>query len=333
MSKKPSYKHDIALDYCKKYHKSSTMAIARLLNQDYPVDFKTVENARSMVRHIRGEISKGKKTISRLPRDEKSKQNFMRHQLPTSDYEELEVIQLAKACNNILFLSDIHLPYHDEKALELALDYGNKHKVNCIYLNGDTMDMYMASRFIKDRRLRDIAGELEMTREFLRYIKELFDCPIYYKIGNHEERWQNFLMLNAPEILGITDFELSNLLRFGELGITEVKSKQTAYAGKLALLHGHEFGHSVFSPVNPARGLYMRAKESSVIGHHHQTSEHSEKSLSGDVVTTWSVGALCGMRPEYLPNNKWNHGFAHIKVQKSGNYSVTNIRIIDGKIV
>ena len=68
--------------------------------------------------------------------------------------------------NNILVLSDIHIPYQDNKALELAINYGIENKVNAIYLNGDTIDMYQGSRFIKDRRLRDLAGELELTRQF-----------------------------------------------------------------------------------------------------------------------------------------------------------------------
>jgi hypothetical protein len=121
-------------------------------------------------------------------------------------------------------------------------------------------------------------------------------------------------------------------LRFNEIGIQEIKSKQVVKAGKLSLLHGHEFGHSVFSPVNPARGLYMRAKESSIIGHHHQTSEHSEKSLNGKVVTTWSVGALCGMKPDYMPYNKWNLGFAEIEFDKNRDFEVYNKRIINNKV-
>lgn len=310
------------------------MAISRMLAQEYPIEFPTVDKARGVVRYYRGEHAQTKEKKVPNKRSDATIKQFMRKQfeLPESDYKELPLVNVAKASNNILFLTDIHLPYQDNQALKLALDYGLSEKVNCIYLNGDTMDMYQGSRFIKDRRLRDIAGEIDLTRGFLKELKDTFDCPIYYKMGNHEERWQNFLMVNAPEVLGINEFELGSLLRFGELGIVEVKSKQTAYAGKLALLHGHEFGHSVFSPVNPARGLYMRAKESSIIGHHHQTSEHSEKSLSGEVVTTWSVGALCGLRPEYLPNNKWNHGFAHIKVNSDSSYEVNNIRIIDGKI-
>ena len=77
----------------------------------------------------------------------------------------------------------------------------------------------------------------------------------------------------------------------------------------------------------------MRSKESSVIGHHHKTSEHTEKSLSGDVVTTWSIGCLCGLSPEYLPFNKWNHGFAFVEVDSDRNYKVHNKRIINGSIV
>jgi hypothetical protein len=190
----------------------------------------------------------------------------------------------------------------------------------------------MLSRFIKDRRLRNMSEELEMTRNFLKDLQNHFQCPIYYKIGNHEERWQNFLKLQAPELLGIPDFELSTILKFGESGVQEVKSKQIAKAGKLPLLHGHEFFSGFAPPVNPARGLYLKAKESSIIGHHHRTSEHTEVSLSGDVTTTWSVGCLCGLQPEYMPFNSWNNGFAHIKVEKNGDYEVNNLRIIKNKI-
>jgi predicted phosphodiesterase len=333
--KKRTYKGEIATEYCKNYPNASTMAIARMLCNDHPLDFPKFESARSIVRSCRGELLDKKKRVATVaPRSEETKKKFISRKmnLPESDYKEIEPYVLAKGSNSILFLSDIHLPYQDNKALSIALDYGKAQKVNAIYLNGDTMDMYMASRFIRDRRLRDLAGELDIARHFLRELKETFGCPIYYKIGNHEERWQNFLMINAPEMLGIDDFELSNLLRFGELGVVEIKGRQKAYAGKLALLHGHEFGHSVFSPVNPARGLYLRAKNSSIIGHHHQSSEHSEKSLNGDVVTCWSVGSLCGLSPEYFPINKWNHGFAHITTDKDGSFEVDNLRIIDGKI-
>lgn len=331
-----SYKSKIVIEYLEIYPKATTNAIARMLHSDYPIDFPNFDSARYHVRNHRGEFGRGLKSIdtSKHHRTHKERKQAMAHfNLPESDYEKVKPFVIPKGNNNILMLSDVHIPYQDNKALELALEYGLKQKVNAIYLNGDTMDCYMISRFIKDRRMRNIESELELTREFLSTLQSTFNCPIYFKIGNHEERWENFLKLNAPELFGIPDFELRNVLRFGQYGVQEIKSKQFTYAGKLPLLHGHEFGFSIFSPVNAARGLFLRAKESAVIGHHHQTSEHTEKNLTGDITTTWSVGALCGLEPEYMPFNKWNHGFAHIRVKDNGNYTVDNLRIINYKIV
>ncbi len=329
MSKK-TYKNEIAESVLREFPNASTMALSRILTERYPIEWKNVDSARAIIRYLRGEISKSKTPMQ--VRTEIEKKQFMKKnfELPETDYAEIEPFIVRN--KRILVLNDIHIPYQDNNSLRLAIDYGIENEMDAIYLNGDIMDVYQASRFIRDRRLRDLAGELELTRNFLKELQK-FGVPIYYKIGNHEERWENFLRLSAPELLGISEFELKNVLRFREYGVTEVKGKQLAYAGKLALLHGHEFGHSVFSPVNPARGLYMRSKESSVIGHHHQTSEHTEKSLSGDVVTTWSIGCLCGLSPEYLPFNKWNHGFAFVEVDIDRNYKVHNKRIINGSIV
>lgn len=334
MGKIPTYKGEIVKEYLLKFPKASTMSISRLLVADYPIDFSNLENARASVRFHRGELGKKKNNAKDIisKRTELEKKQFMQKnfELPESDYEKQSEIIVGN--RNILFLSDIHFPYQNNDAIRLALEYGKSEKVDCVYLNGDTIDMYMLSRFIKDRRLRNMSEELEMTRNFLKDLQNYFQCPIYYKMGNHEERWQNFLKLQAPELLGIPDFELSTILKFGESGVQEVKSKQIAKAGKLPLLHGHEFFSGFAPPVNPARGLYLKAKESSIIGHHHRTSEHTEVSLSGDVTTTWSVGCLCGLQPEYMPFNSWNNGFAHIKVEKNGDYEVNNLRIIKNKI-
>ena len=327
-----TYKREIALEYCTKYENFSTRAIARLLLKDFPLDF-TESNARSMVQHIRGE--KGDNKVGEMNRSEKTKKQFMARnfELPESDYEERKNFIIPKGQNNILILSDIHFPYQDNKALELALRYGIENKVNCVYLNGDTLDMYHGSRFVKDRRKRDLASELQIGRDFLKMLQDTFKCPIYFKIGNHEKRWEDYLRIQAPELLGIADFELETILRFREFGVTLIKDKQIAMAGKLPIMHGHEWQGGFAPPVNPARGLYMKAKESCIIGHHHRTSEHTEKSLKGEVTTTWSTGCLCGLQPDYAPYNNYNHGFAHVQTDKEGNYHLKNIRIINYKIV
>ena len=330
-----TYKKEIILSYLQKFPKATTMAICRMIFFENPLDFKSLDGVRGMVRQYRCESTKNSKVSPTAVRTPEEKKLAMRKfaELPETDYQKTEPFIIPRGQNNILVLSDIHLPYQDNEALTLALNYGLENNVNAVYLNGDTIDMYQASRFIKDRRLRDLAGELEITRGFLKLLKDKFNCPIYFKIGNHCDRWEHYLMLKAPELLGIDDFKLEQILRFREFGVTLVKSKQVTYMGKLAVLHGHEWFGGFAPPVNPARGLYLKAKQSSIIGHHHRTSEHSEKTLSGEVTTTWSMGCLCGLEPEYMPFNNWNHGFAHVLVNKDGTYNVNNMRIINGKIV
>jgi|SRR6476620_500046 len=331
-----TYKKDIVVSYLSKFPKASTMAISRMVYNENKLDFDSIDQARAIVRRYRGESGVNNSTVTQVStRTTETKKQFMKKtiKLPESDYEKCEPFIIPKGQNNILILSDIHFPYQDNKALELALNYGLENKVNAVYLNGDIADFYQCSRFTKDRRLRDMAGELEIVRNFLKQLQSLFKCPIYYKIGNHEKRYEDYLMIKAPELLGIDDFKLEQLLRFREFGVTLVKDKQMAMAGKLPILHGHEWFGGFAPPVNPARGLFMKAKESCIVGHHHRTSEHTEKTLSGDVTTTWSTGCLCGLEPEYAPYNNYNHGFAHVKVGKDGNYELKNIRIINYKIV
>jgi predicted phosphodiesterase len=330
-----TYKREIALQLIQSMPNASTMALSRILFDKNPLDFDNFEQARMMIRYYRKEHPRSSRTIIVGQRTNKTKKQFMakNFELPESDYEKTIDLFLPSDQNNVLVLSDIHIPYQDNRALELALNYGIKHKVNAIYLNGDTIDMYQGSRFVKDRRLRDLAGELELTREFLQLLKNTFNVPIYFKIGNHEKRWEDYLRLKAPELLGIDDFKLDKILRFTEFNCTLIKDRQIGYIGRLPILHGHEWFAGFAPPVNPARGLFLKAKESCLIGHHHTTSEHTEKSLGGKITTCWSTGCLSGLEPEYNPFNKYNHGFAHVTTTKDGSYKVKNIRIIDYKIV
>jgi predicted phosphodiesterase len=323
------YRQEIVLNYIKEYPLASTRSLARIISTDHSLDF-TYEATRQMIRYYRDE-HKGKKTEH--TRSKQTRQNYMENKFtaPETDYQEQEPFIIPKLNNKILLLSDIHLPYHDIEALETAINWGLNKGVNAVYLNGDTLDMYQASRFVKDRRKRQLSDELEMGRDFLKQLQSVFNCPIYYKIGNHEERWERYLMTNAPELLGIADFKLQTLLKFAEYGVQLIDSKQLAYAGGLAILHGHELTGGAYSPVNTAKGLFNKAKEHSIVGHHHQTSMHSENTISGKSIVTWSVGCLSGLKPDYMPYNKWNHGFAYIETD-GDEFNLQNNRIIKGKV-
>jgi hypothetical protein len=78
--------------------------------------------------------------------------------------------------------------------------------------------------------------------------------------------------------------------------------------------------------------LFLRAKSDALCGHHHQASEHSEPNIKGKLTTCWSVACLCELHPDYMPINKHHHGFAHVRVMDSGEFEVSNYRIVNGKI-
>ena len=111
MENKITYKGEIAREYIAKFPKSSTMAISRLLHQDYPIDFSSVNNARGVVRTHRNERSERQQKEAVGERTDKEKKDFMKtkaFELPESDYDkQKEVIVPNK---NILFLTDIHFP-------------------------------------------------------------------------------------------------------------------------------------------------------------------------------------------------------------------------------
>jgi hypothetical protein len=71
---------------------------------------------------------------------------------------------------------------------------------------------------------------------------------------------------------------------------------------------------------------------SAMQGHNHQTSEHTESNMNGEITTTFSLGCLCELHPAYLPINKWNHGFALVDIDGK-EFHVRNYRIHKGKVL
>ena len=336
--RKTTYAGQLVKEYLAKFPKTPHMTLAKKIYSENPEAFIDAENVRTRIRYYTGNQGKKNREFAEDFKTEKAQRANEAgvpnpFYLPEEDNEPFEgfEIPLGKTYG---ILADIHFPYQDNQALTTALTHlQSLDSLGGIILNGDILDFYQLSRYEKDPKARRFAGELQIGRDFLAMLKKEFDVPIYYKIGNHEERYEAYLRIKAPELLDIEDFRLDVLLRFREHNCHLITDKRPIKAGKLNIMHGHEFGRSVFSPVNPARGYYMRAKSNVICGHNHQTSEHTEPDMNGKVVTTWSMGALCNLRPQYMPFNKWNHGFAVLHTDKGGGFNINNYRIFDGKIL
>ena len=328
-----SFRLNTAKEYRLKYGMDMpTLTLAKLIYKENKDLFRCVDDARSVLRYNEGKFGE------RSRKHAKDKSLFMKEERPKNPWklpesEESKYDPFIIKAKKLAVLSDIHIPYHSVAALSAALDFIQAEKPTAILLNGDTIDMYALSRFQKDPRKRSVAHELQATRDFLDVLSQ-FGAKIYFKIGNHEERYENYLMRVAPELLGVREFELKHLLGLDARGIDLISDKRIMKANDLNIVHGHEFGQSIFSPVNIARGLFLRGKVTAMQGHNHSVSEHTESNMNGEITTTWSLGCLCELNPAYLPINKWAHGMAIVDLSDNGkDFHVRNYRIHKGKIL
>ena len=331
----PTIKGEIVKDILREFPLATTRTLAGMIYKNNKQVFSSAEEVRSVIRYYRmanGKRSREKVSTLEFKRDDAERFKENPYGLPDSEEMEFEPYVLPVGYKNILFLSDIHVPYHNIPSLTASLQYGKDCGVDCVWINGDLLDFYQLSSFEKDPRKRTVKYEIETTGEILNIIKRELGAKIYFKEGNHEYRLERYLRVKAPELLDVDEFRLDVLLKMGELGIEYITGKRIVHFGKLNVLHGHEIGRGGV-PVNPARTLFLKTKENAIAGHWHQTSEHSEPSLNGKPTACWSVGCLCELHPEYAPINRWNHGFAHITIDDDRGFSVDNIRVYNGKIL
>lgn len=324
-------KSDIAREFRSKYGwEMPTLKLARIMFNDNTLTFKNVEDARSILRAIEGKNSKGHFKISpEAPTEHRPRNPYT---LPESD-EAIFEPYIIKGHKRLGILSDIHLPYHSIDALTLAISYLKKQNIDGLLLNGDTIDCHRLSRFTKDPKKRNFKLELDTFKALFEILERELKCRIYFKLGNHEKRYEQFLFEKAGELVGIEEFEFTNIIKARAKGIEVIGDKTIMKINSLNGIHGHEYIVGISAPVNVARGLYMRGKVSAFQGHNHATSSHTESDMNGKVVTTYSLGCLCELHPEYMPLNKWNWGFAEVDLDDNGqDFEFRNHTIYKGKV-
>jgi predicted phosphodiesterase len=319
-----------------------TKTLAHRLMMAHPKWFRDVETARTSIRYYRGNMGDKRRKAGEVHGTARPNGKAgWKPSLPPSLAEPWERYELPCPAK-ILCLSDVHIPYHDSKAVEAAIAYAKKNvKPNVILLNGDIADFYSVSRWEKNPGKRDLLEELRLVRDFLGWLKlEFPKAKMVYKLGNHEERWDHYIWQKAADLWGMAALRIDQILTRDDdneslallEGIDFIGDQRPIMAGHLPILHGHELMRGLTSPVNPARGAFMRTIHTLLIGHGHRSSSHAEPNMWHEEIVCWSQGCLCDLHPEYARTNKWNHGFAVIETAANREFEVLNYRVQDGKV-
>jgi predicted phosphodiesterase len=327
---KGTIKSDIAKEYLMKFPNTANLTLAKKIYAENKSVYTNLEQVRTHIRILKGANGTRHKKKSHI--EFRKEFEALKKDLPKGESERIHPYKLPKTSKKILIISDLHIPYHNDDAVFAALEYGLDQKVDTIIINGDLIDFATISRHEKDMRKRSVKYEIDCTRVFLKGLRAMFPkALIVWSYGNHDLRYDKYIMQKAPEIFDIELIQLHELLKLRDLNIIKIDSTQYIYAGKLAIFHGHETGLTS-GGVNPARSLRLKLNKSAVTSHFHRETKDMGKNLDEHPYSCFSIGCLCDLHPAYMPINMWTHGFGYLELNDKGDYNFNLKSIIDGKV-
>lgn len=249
--------------------------------------------------------------------------------------------QMVKQAERTMVISDIHVPFHDEKALKVVYQYAKDYKPTRLIVNGDLVDFYGLSFFEKNTaRRHNVQEEIDQASKILGKLRTIVGpkAEMVYLEGNHENRLQRYLWKN-PELEGIRDLRLPNLLDLAGreiqfIGVTSDYWKDTSghlEVGDALVTHGDNrlngtstSRYSGYSARNSIVGL----QQSIIMGHVHRLGKVYQSNGKKHLVGI-EGGCLC------VKNGtaNWQQGFVTFETYKGKNYNYQIHHIHRGMLV
>jgi len=292
--------------------------LARMLYEQYPDKFASIEHARSSIRYRTqsdGNKNRFKVSVPIIIKDEEV------------DYDETWHSPYEIKTSSLGVISDLHGQFMDVSAVNTAISVLRDRGVKDLLINGDLIDNYYLSKFAKKAGRQKVLDEFNFCKSFLERIRPHFN-NVYLKRGNHDEYVDRFFM-NYPGMEGIVT--LDERLTLTGLRIKEVHNLQEMKVGDLSIFHGHEKS-GMFTPELVAKSFITWYQKYSgkmdvkvMFSHHHITDNYVMRNIDGSFAYGYGVGCLC-KRLSYAPYPRWNHGIAIVNVNK-GIASVENFEI------
>lgn len=241
------------------------------------------------------------------------------HDLPRLDLR----IEEGKVC----ILSDFHIPYHDEAAIDAAFKYIQDTQPSTVILNGDVLDFYKLSRFMKEDAKRDPEEEISIANKILQDLRNIVpNSEIYYIIGNHETRLENYTIGNAPALFKIVPsiFKLIKCRDLNIFGCGALTINDTFICE-----HGKLLGNkSGLSAIKELEAHYMNG----ATGHTHRLAKFITRK-AGKKFVWFETGCLCSLNPNYMINPDWQQGFVVLEYKNGKLKRGVCKEIEDGEIL
>jgi len=229
----------------------------------------------------------------------------------------------------IAVMPDTHVPFHDEKSVELCIKVIKWFKPDVLVHIGDLVDFYSISRYDKNPdKDTGFVAELERIHAIMDRIDNLAPRKIFCE-GNHEQRLQRYIFDKAPELYGYLSVETA--LQLKPRGWEFYPYQEVATIGKQGFVH--DLG---YAGVNACRQTSLAYPGHIIFGHSHRFGLYTAGNLRRDTYTCWNIGWLGDSRKaDYLPSVKvkldWTKGLMLIDMDRDGEPHHTPVRISHGR--
>lgn len=212
-------------------------------------------------------------------------------------------------------IGDIHIPFHDPKALSLILNIFKDAKVDEIVLNGDVLDFYNVNSYGKHPDVQEaLVDELAAGKDFLTSLRKMFPKQkITFIEGNHCYRLDKYIIQNCPVFWNMITLEK-------QLGLADLKIDYIRYNSWYALNDKLRVQHSPPSyGVNGARtSLQKKVDMSYIYGCTHRVQMASTTGDSGSVYQCYYNGWLGSTTLTKQHKQVFSYAKGHENWQKAG---------------
>lgn len=224
---------------------------------------------------------------------------------------------------------DIHIPFHDVKAVNTALDYAAGWTSTCI-ITGDFIDNYGLSPFPKDPKTLAkyrVVDEAAGTAKVVDRLEKQFENVIYIP-GNHETRWDS-IVKKTPALDGLEWWWplRGHLPSHWVLLNPGARIRQKAADGRWVYIeHGDKVNRSPsFVTADKLTTLYP--DQITIIGHNHRLAAHHRTHWTRNrctISSAYSVGHLSSVKKTgYISNPDWQLGFGLLS--RTGNVDLKQV--------
>lgn len=233
------------------------------------------------------------------------------------------------AMETVVSLTDWHVPYEDERAVNCALNFCRFIQPDVIVMH-EVHDFYDLSRFNQDpTRKETLQDELDQATKYFRRLRKY--CPesrIILLESNHLDRLRRFLWTEGRPLSSLRALQLESLLELKEL---DIEFRENWHHKGVLFKHGDLVRrYSAYT----AKGEFDKEGCAGVTGHTHRLGAFYTRKRGGSYAW-FESGCLCDLDPEYISGvADWQHGVTLVSFERKGHqYFAQPIPIIHGQMI